>query len=235
MFICWHDLMIKKYIFSPLSSITSNQKETPHFWKLTLSFLCSICGFRLLNSWISPLADIITSGNNKNKSSNVKRNNLMMIRLNKESNYSLLSLWVLYWDRSCRRSSLTASGQRAATSLMALRLKHTKTLKFTIKLYNTEAVATWTLHTLTGNFIQPIYSTSPWWKYIISQLHLLTYWDLSHTNTSSRTKHKLQRVTHPTVMTSPEFLSVTKLLAMVMIKGSVTCRCQRTNSVKLLC
>lgn len=31
--------------------------------KLTLSFLCSICGLRLLNNWISPLADIITSEN----------------------------------------------------------------------------------------------------------------------------------------------------------------------------
>lgn len=35
---------------------------------LTLSFLCNIWGLRLRNSWIKPLADIITSeGNSREK------------------------------------------------------------------------------------------------------------------------------------------------------------------------
>jgi len=38
----------------------------------------------------------------------------------------LLSLWVLYWARSRSRSSLMASGHRAATSLMAFRLQDQK-------------------------------------------------------------------------------------------------------------
>lgn len=38
-----------------------------------------------------------------------------------------------------------------------------------------------------------------------------------------------KRTTYPTVMTSPEFLSVTKLLAMVMITGSMICREQDNN------
>lgn len=36
---------------------------------------------------------------------------------------SLLSLWVLYWAKSCSKSSVRDSGQRPATSLMALILK----------------------------------------------------------------------------------------------------------------
>lgn len=43
--------------------------------------------------------------------------------------HSLLSLWVLYWARSCSKSSLMASGQRPATSLMALILEDKKAFK----------------------------------------------------------------------------------------------------------
>lgn len=47
----------------------------------------------------------------------------------KQDCHSLLSLWVLYWARSCSKSSLMASGQRPATSLMALILEDKKAFK----------------------------------------------------------------------------------------------------------
>ncbi len=37
--------------------------------------------------------------------------------------------------------------------------------------------------------------------------------------------------TYPTVMASPEFLSVTKLLAMVVMTGSMVCRCNRNEFI----
>jgi len=40
--------------------------------------------------------------------------------------------------------------------------------------------------------------------------------------------------TYPTVMTSPEFLSVTKLLAMVMMTGSMICRYKSNELVSTL-
>lgn len=46
---------------------------------------------------------------------------------------------------------------------------------------------------------------------------------LLHINCNQKADHKnvAMAATYPTVMTSPEFLSVTKLLAMVMITGSM--------------
>lgn len=91
--------------------------------------------------------------------------------------HSLLSLWVLYWARSCSKSSLMASGQRPATSLMALILEDKK--DFNIQ-----------------------------WFFFSG---------------------KRKAASYPTVMTSPEFLSVTKLLAMVMMTGSMICRMKKTQ------
>lgn len=94
-------------------------------WKpsLTLSFLCSICGLRLLNSWISPLADIITS---EHKHITMLFWEWLYINIHAQviglEKHPLLSLCILYWARSCSKSSVMASGQRAATSLMAFTL-----------------------------------------------------------------------------------------------------------------
>lgn len=88
---------------------------------------------------------------------------------------SLLSLWVLYWAKSCSKSSVRDSGQRPVTSLMALILKKNKQTECNIN----------TMRLIFG-FIN---------VFILSS--------------------------YPTVMTSPEFLSVTKLLAMVMMTGSM--------------
>lgn len=97
--------------------------------------------------------------------------------------HSLLSLWVLYWARSCSKSSLMASGQRPATSLMALILEDKKAFK-------------------------------------IHHWHHASDWLIFFSGKAA---------SYPTVMTSPEFLSVTKLLAMVMMTGSMICRMEKTQ------
>lgn len=107
----------------------------------------------------------------------------------KSGRHPLLSLWVLYWAKSCSKASVMASGQRAATSLMALILQNNNKKK-----------------------------DFKWIKCI--SLPRCLYFFFSKRKTAS----------YPTVMTSPEFLSVTKLLAMVMMTGSMICR-KEVNTV----
>lgn len=76
--------------------------------------------------------------------------------------------------------------------------------------------------TAARHLLDGVETTQKKWGGVKDSAGIYSFFSLWHCDRNQQNYEKLNKaVTHPTVITSPEFLSVTKLLAMVMIIGSM--------------